>query len=86
MAQEKWIQAVKSGLRGGPLRFTYERLGIMYVLRDTGDELYPRYQLHIEREGRMLSDTSYGSKSLEDVLQDHPLDRFVSERKLELDE
>lgn len=73
---------MKAAMKDGPVRFTYEKLRIDYILRNSGSEDYPNYHLRIEGQGRMISDASYGSGSLEEILKDHPLDRFTSERTL----
>lgn len=84
MTQEQWIQAVKKGLRGGPLRFEYKGLRLVYILRNTGSEDHPSYSLRVERDGKMLL-ASTGPYSLERVLEQHPLDRLTPERQLEIE-
>lgn len=84
MTREQWILLVKKALRNGPARFRYQALHLEYILRETSNfEEFPHYNLRIELRGRVLSDKSYGSLPLERVLEEHPLDRFTSERSLD---
>lgn len=84
MTQAQWKIAVEKALAHGPVRFDYFMCGIHYkltkALDDEWDGTVYTYSLEVYLNGRM--DNAYTFRSLEEVIERHPLDRFTIERSL----